>query len=146
VALLLIRGRHLLNPPDLPAPPIFTLGRIGGPIANIVGLAFAVLTTVFFLFPPALPVTPSNMNYTIVVFGIIAVRIVLPHVSMWSTNSAVYVRSSQQQRGWQLGGDTSEDLSTWPNYCGWPTMRADQTTSPSVDKKNPMSHDKLLWQ
>jgi len=73
VALLLIRGRHLLHPPDLPSPPTFTLGRIGGPIANIIGLAFAVLTTVFFLFPPELPVTPANMNYTIVVFGIIAI-------------------------------------------------------------------------
>jgi hypothetical protein len=74
VALLLIRGRHLLNPPDLPEPPTFSLGRVGGPLANIIGLMFAVLTTVFFLFPPELPVTPSNMNYTIVVFGIIAVR------------------------------------------------------------------------
>ncbi|KAB5590561.1 Choline transporter [Ceratobasidium theobromae] len=73
VALLLIRGRHLLNPPDLPAPPTFTLGHIGGPIANIIGLAFAVITTVFFLLPPELPVTPSNMNYTIVVFGIITI-------------------------------------------------------------------------
>ncbi|ELU42234.1 choline transporter [Rhizoctonia solani AG-1 IA] len=73
VALLLIRGRHLLNPPDLPEPPTFSLGRIGGPAANIIGLAFAVLTTVFFLFPPELPVTPANMNYTIVVFGIIAI-------------------------------------------------------------------------
>ncbi|KAG9097581.1 hypothetical protein FRC07_010777, partial [Ceratobasidium sp. 392] len=82
VALLLIRGRHLLHPPDLPSPPTFTLGRIGGPIANIVGLAFAVLTTVFFLFPPVLPVTPANMNYTIVVFGIIA----LVSVITWITS------------------------------------------------------------
>ncbi|KAG8694058.1 hypothetical protein FRC09_010087 [Ceratobasidium sp. 395] len=82
VALLLIRGRHLLHPPDLPAPPTFTLGRIGGPIANIIGLAFAVLTTVFFLFPPVLPVTPANMNYTIVVFGVIA----LVSVITWITS------------------------------------------------------------
>ncbi|QRW06365.1 amino acid permease [Ceratobasidium sp. AG-Ba] len=82
VALLLIRGRHLLHPPDLPSPPTFTLGRVGGPIANIIGLAFAVLTTVFFLFPPALPVTPANMNYTIVVFGIIA----LVSITTWITS------------------------------------------------------------
>ncbi|KAG8694449.1 hypothetical protein FRC08_008480 [Ceratobasidium sp. 394] len=82
VALLLIRGRHLLHPPDLPAPPTFTLGRVAGPIANIVGLAFAVLTTVFFLFPPILPVTPANMNYTIVVFGIIA----LVSIFTWITS------------------------------------------------------------
>ncbi|KAG8735797.1 hypothetical protein FRC10_010149 [Ceratobasidium sp. 414] len=82
VALLLIRGRHLLHPPGLPAPPTFTLGRIGGPIANIVGLAFAVLTTVFFLFPPVLPVTPANMNYTIVVFGVIA----LVSIITWITS------------------------------------------------------------
>jgi len=35
------------------------------------GLAFTLLTTVFFLFPPELPVTGSNMNYAIAVFGFI---------------------------------------------------------------------------
>lgn len=36
-----------------------------------VGLCFTALTTVFFLFPPELPVTGTNMNYAVVVLGII---------------------------------------------------------------------------
>lgn len=31
---------------------------------------WAVLTTVLFVFPPELPVTPANMNYCIVAFGV----------------------------------------------------------------------------
>lgn len=70
VALVLIRGRHLLNPPSLPAPTL-TLGPIFGPICNVIGLAFTAFTTVLFLFPPDLPVTGENMNYAVVVFGVI---------------------------------------------------------------------------
>lgn len=32
---------------------------------------WTILTTVLFVFPPALPVTSDNMNYCIVAFGII---------------------------------------------------------------------------
>ena len=32
-----------------------------------------MVTTVLFVFPPELPVTPSNMNYCVVVFGIILI-------------------------------------------------------------------------
>lgn len=32
---------------------------------------WAILTTVLFVFPPAIPVTPANMNYCIVAFGVI---------------------------------------------------------------------------
>ncbi|GAA6022716.1 hypothetical protein JCM10207_008076 [Rhodosporidiobolus poonsookiae] len=70
--LLLIRGRHLLRPESFPEPT-FTLGPILGPIANIVALAFTVLTTVFFLFPPALPVSGSSMNYAVAVVGVVFV-------------------------------------------------------------------------
>ncbi|KAH7066596.1 amino acid permease-domain-containing protein [Paraphoma chrysanthemicola] len=41
------------------------------PIANIIGVSYTIVTTVLFLFPPALPVTTSNMNYCVVAFGII---------------------------------------------------------------------------
>jgi hypothetical protein len=37
----------------------------------LVGIAWTVLTTVLFVFPPELPVTPDNMNYCIVAFGVI---------------------------------------------------------------------------
>lgn len=36
-----------------------------------IGIAWAILTTVLFVFPPELPVTPDNMNYCIVAFGVI---------------------------------------------------------------------------
>lgn len=32
-----------------------------------------MFTTVFFLFPPDLPVTGNNMNYAIVVFGVVCI-------------------------------------------------------------------------
>lgn len=34
-------------------------------------MLWTILTTVLFVFPPELPVTPSKMNYCIVAFGII---------------------------------------------------------------------------
>ncbi|WVF68676.1 hypothetical protein IAT40_003448 [Kwoniella sp. CBS 6097] len=70
ILLVVIRGRHILRPPSLPAPT-WTLGPILGPIANLVGLSFTALTTVFFLFPPDLPVTGENMNYAVAVLGIV---------------------------------------------------------------------------
>ncbi|GAA6061136.1 hypothetical protein JCM10212_001736 [Sporobolomyces blumeae] len=70
IALLLFRGRHLLEPESFPART-WSLGPILGPICNSVALAFTVFTTVFFVFPPDLPVDGSNMNYAIAVFGIV---------------------------------------------------------------------------
>ncbi|GAA5907127.1 uncharacterized protein JCM6883_006148 [Sporobolomyces salmoneus] len=70
IALLLCRGRHLLEPESFP-PRTWSLGPILGPVANISALCFTALTTVFFLFPPGLPVTGSNMNYAIAVFGFV---------------------------------------------------------------------------
>lgn len=51
----------------------FPVGPIFGPICNVVGLAFTAVTTVFFLFPPALPVTGNSMNYSVVVVGIVGI-------------------------------------------------------------------------
>ncbi|GAA5848890.1 hypothetical protein JCM8547_006381 [Rhodosporidiobolus lusitaniae] len=70
IVCLLCRGRHLLRPESFPNPT-FTLGPILGPLANIVALAFTALTTVFFVFPPELPVSGSSMNYAVAVFGIV---------------------------------------------------------------------------
>ncbi|KAK8849460.1 hypothetical protein IAR55_004793 [Kwoniella newhampshirensis] len=70
ILLVLVRGRHILRPPSLPEPT-WTLGPILGPVCNVVGLAFTILTTIFFLFPPDLPVDGTNMNYAIVVLGIV---------------------------------------------------------------------------
>ncbi|KAK4496072.1 hypothetical protein PRZ48_012051 [Zasmidium cellare] len=54
----------------LPPRP-FAMPEWLGWTANILGVAYTILTTVLFLFPPARPVTGSNMNYCIVAFGII---------------------------------------------------------------------------
>ncbi|KAH9869870.1 hypothetical protein J1614_006790 [Plenodomus biglobosus] len=65
VAINLCRGRKML--PER----AFTLPGPVGWIANLIGVGYTIITTVLFLFPPALPVTPSNMNYCVVAFGII---------------------------------------------------------------------------
>lgn len=70
VLLILTRGRGLLRPESFPAPT-WTLGPILGPICNIVALVFTAVTTVFFVFPPELPVSGSSMNYAVAVFGIV---------------------------------------------------------------------------
>lgn len=70
VALLLFRGRHLLTPPSFPSPTML-MPPLLGKTCNVIGLVFTVITTILFCFPPVLPVTASNMNYAVVVFGII---------------------------------------------------------------------------
>ncbi|KAI4185970.1 MAG: hypothetical protein LQ346_005778 [Caloplaca aetnensis] len=65
VAINCLRGRKMLR-----SRP-FTLPGWFGWFANLLGIAYIIVTTVFFLFPPELPVTGSNMNYCIVVFAII---------------------------------------------------------------------------
>ncbi|GAA5939946.1 uncharacterized protein JCM15063_004352 [Sporobolomyces koalae] len=70
IALLICRGRHLLEPESFPIRT-WSLGPFLGPLCNIVALAFTAFTTVFFVFPPVRPVTGSNMNYAIAVFGFV---------------------------------------------------------------------------
>lgn len=41
--------------------------------ANLLGIAYVLLTTVLFVFPPELPVTGTNMNYCIVAFGVVLI-------------------------------------------------------------------------
>ena len=56
VAINLCRGRKSLG------PRAFALSEPLGWAANILGVAYTIITTVLFLFPPELPVTPSNMS------------------------------------------------------------------------------------
>jgi hypothetical protein len=46
IAVLLVRGRPLLPIGDFP------LGKFWGPVCNIFGLVFVIITTIFFVFPP----------------------------------------------------------------------------------------------
>ncbi|KAF4841388.1 Choline transport protein [Colletotrichum siamense] len=50
----------------------FSLGRLG-PVVNGVSLVYCAVTTVFFFFPSEPKPAPADMNYAIVVFGIIVV-------------------------------------------------------------------------
>ncbi|KAN0060549.1 hypothetical protein ACQY0O_007004 [Thecaphora frezii] len=51
----------------------WSLGPLLGPLLNALAVVYIVLTNVFFLFPPELPVSGSNMNYTVVVVAIVIV-------------------------------------------------------------------------
>ncbi|KAL2037835.1 hypothetical protein N7G274_009309 [Stereocaulon virgatum] len=62
-----LRGRKMLPPRPFVLP-----GPLGW-FCNLLGIAYVIVTTVLFLFPPDLPVTGSNMNYCIVAFFIVIV-------------------------------------------------------------------------
>lgn len=61
-----LRGRK-----QLPPTRTFILPEWFGWTINLMGIAFVIVTTVLFVFPPELPVTGSNMNYCIVAFAIV---------------------------------------------------------------------------
>lgn len=68
VTINLIRGRRML-----PKDRLFKLPVWFAWIANIVGVAYVMVTTVLFLFPPTTKVTGSSMNYCVVAFGIVLI-------------------------------------------------------------------------
>ncbi|KAF2114462.1 choline transport protein [Lophiotrema nucula] len=71
VVVLLIRGRAELLRHQTPETP-FKLGRYGY-LCNVIAVVFVGVTTVFFCFPGALPVSKDNMNYVSAVIGIFLV-------------------------------------------------------------------------
>jgi choline transport protein len=56
IAINVCRGRKML--PER----AFALPNVVGWAANLLGLAYTIVTTVLFLFPPELPVTTTNMS------------------------------------------------------------------------------------
>ncbi|KAF7895867.1 hypothetical protein EAF00_005882 [Botryotinia globosa] len=68
VAVNCLRGRKCL-----PETRAFKLSEPVGWACNLVGIAYVMVTTVLFLFPPELPVTGSNMNYCVVAFFLVFV-------------------------------------------------------------------------
>jgi amino acid transporter len=66
IAINCLRGRRMLPPTRAFILPEWFAWTI-----NLMGVAFVIVTTVLFVFPPALPVTGSNMNYCIVAFAIV---------------------------------------------------------------------------
>ncbi|KAH7401278.1 amino acid/polyamine transporter I [Pyrenochaeta sp. MPI-SDFR-AT-0127] len=65
IAINVCRGRKMLG------PRAFVLPNAVGWAANLLGIIYTAITTVLFLFPPAIPVTATSMNYCVVAFGII---------------------------------------------------------------------------
>ncbi|KAK1522641.1 choline transport protein [Colletotrichum costaricense] len=65
---LLVRGRDILSQHQVPNAP-FRLGRCGYGI-NLIAALFVSVTSIFFCFPVALPVTSDNMNYVLIVVAI----------------------------------------------------------------------------
>ncbi|KAL6242250.1 hypothetical protein RBB50_010798 [Rhinocladiella similis] len=63
-----LRGRKML-----PESRPFVLPSWLGWTCNLIGIAYAILTTVLFMFPPVLPVTGSNMNYCVAAFAIVLI-------------------------------------------------------------------------
>lgn len=69
IMILLIRGRDLV----LDNPPEFCLGKVWGYVMNYTAVIFVIVTSVFFCFPPAIPINISTMNYVTAVVGIFIV-------------------------------------------------------------------------
>ncbi|KAL8724649.1 MAG: hypothetical protein Q9181_006734 [Wetmoreana brouardii] len=67
IAINCLRGRRMLGQRPFVLPEAFAW------FANLLGIAYVIVTTVLFLFPPELPVTGSNMNYCIVAFAIVLI-------------------------------------------------------------------------
>lgn len=67
-AINVLRGRTML-----PESRVFKMPNWLGWLTNLVGIAWTVLTTVLFVFPPDNPVTGDNMNYAVVAFGVVLI-------------------------------------------------------------------------
>jgi choline transport protein len=78
-----LRGRRML-----PETRAFRLSEPVGWACNLLGIAWTIMTTVLFVFPPVLPVTGSNMNYCVVVFAII---LVISLVQWWVDGKQNYM-------------------------------------------------------
>ncbi|KAK1579732.1 amino acid permease [Colletotrichum navitas] len=66
IVYMLAHGRKNLSPSDY-GP--FKLGPVLGPVLNIISLVWMTVVIVFSTFPSAMPVTPQNMNYSVVVMA-----------------------------------------------------------------------------
>ncbi|KAK1528160.1 amino acid permease [Colletotrichum paranaense] len=66
IVYMLVHGRKNLSRSDF-GP--FKLGPVLGPILNVISLIWMTVVIIFSTFPSAMPVTPQNMNYSIVVMA-----------------------------------------------------------------------------
>jgi choline transport protein len=68
IAINCLRGRRML-----PKTRHFQLPEIFAWFANLLGIAYVIVTTVLFVFPPDLPVSGSSMNYCVVAFAVVLI-------------------------------------------------------------------------
>ncbi|PYH89328.1 amino acid transporter [Aspergillus ellipticus CBS 707.79] len=66
IAIVLMLLKKLKGEPIAYGP--WKMGHLGGIIVNISSICFLTITIVFSFFPEELPVTPTNMNWSVVVF------------------------------------------------------------------------------
>ncbi|KAF0639277.1 hypothetical protein FPSE5266_10246 [Fusarium pseudograminearum] len=75
---LIVRGRAVLekfqNSQGNDTP--WKFGKVRGLIINYIAVLYVFITSVFFCFPPVLPVTASLMNYVSAVIGIFAIFLI----------------------------------------------------------------------
>lgn len=83
IPILLLMVRRFRNGPLKYGP--WRLGRAGTWI-NAFSVCYLIITTVFSFFPPELPVTVSNMNYSTLVFAIVVI-LGLGHYTVFARNT-----------------------------------------------------------
>ncbi|KAF7556684.1 hypothetical protein G7Z17_g1242 [Cylindrodendrum hubeiense] len=101
---MLIFGRKTLTRSDY-GP--FKLGPVLGPTLNIVSLVWIVVVVIFSTFPSAMPVTPQNMNYSVVVIAGWLLFGVIYYIGFAKNKFEVPLVGSQAITGVPIGEDSS---------------------------------------
>ncbi|KAK5090366.1 hypothetical protein LTR05_000538 [Lithohypha guttulata] len=103
-AINILRGRRML-----PETRAFKLPNWLGWFCNIVGVLYSILTTILFVFPPAIPVTGNSMNYAIVAFAVV----ILISVIQWVVDGRKNYKGPQIDVGAMINGEV-EGLNVIP--------------------------------
>ncbi|KAB8342943.1 hypothetical protein FH972_022539 [Carpinus fangiana] len=102
----------------LPESRAFKLPGWLGWAVNLIGIVYVIVTTVLFVFPPAIPVTGSSMNYCIAAFGVVLVISVIqcPKIDIAVHQADVLVAQSSHPTygaiGESAGGMNSKQKDT----------------------------------
>lgn len=118
IAINVLQGRR-----KLPADRPFKLPGPLGWFANLLGLAYVILTTVLFLFPPEIPTSAASMNYCVVAFAIVLVISTVqwfidgsknyhgPKIEMVPQDTLTSVRSPDDGTRWNPTDEDKKGLS-----------------------------------
>ncbi|KAH6951608.1 amino acid/polyamine transporter I [Fusarium avenaceum] len=72
---LIVRGRDVLTQYQTADTP-WKFGKVRGLVINYIAVLYVFITSIFFCFPPVLPVSASLMNYVSGVIGIFAIFLI----------------------------------------------------------------------